>query len=114
LKSDGTVQLDQFTQGDLFDGPKFPRVDSVENFFGFGISKPVVEFKFPIFRCTQLIRHVLEPGTFDDWSLWDGEEYKFMGRLPDEYRSLEYLAGWASDALELRIATGENFFTQML
>ncbi len=72
-------------------------------------NQPVVDFQFPLFRCTQAITHGLEPGIFHDWMLWDGKEYTKLGDLPTRYQRLEYLASWASDLLEERIATGRNF-----
>ncbi len=72
-------------------------------------NRPVVDFQFPLFRCTQAITHHLEPGVFHDWLLWDGKEYTKLGDLPMRYQQLEYLVSWASDHLEERIATGRNF-----
>lgn len=63
-------------------------------------------FVFPLFRCRQGLER--QPGTYNDWLLWDGESYKRQGLLPVEYRGLEYLVGWSSDGLEKRIATGKN------
>ncbi len=71
--------------------------------------QPVVDFQFPLFRCTQGLTHGLEPGIFHDWLLWDGKHYTMLGDLPVRYQSLEYLVSWASDHLEERIATGRNF-----
>jgi hypothetical protein len=77
-------------------------------------NRPLRDFCFPLFRSTRLITHGLEPGIFEDWAIWDGKNYTFIGKLRDEYRWLEYLVCWASDALEERIATGNNFYNTML
>ncbi len=67
---------------------------------------PVTNFRFPLFRCRQGLDRA--PGKYRDWLLWDGNEYRDLGELPVEYQELEYLVGWSSDALEKRIATGNN------
>ena len=71
-------------------------------------NRKVFSFSFPLFRTTTGLKHPDEPGTFDDWLLWDGKEYTKLGRLPPEHRCLEFLVVWASDLLEKRIVTGEN------
>lgn len=65
---------------------------------------PVKDFVFPTFRITN--GH--GPGTYEDWWIWDGNKKTFLGRLPEELRSLEVRCVWGSLLLEDRIATGKN------
>lgn len=65
---------------------------------------PVQNFVFPTFRMTN--GH--GPGTYEDWSLWDGEREISLGRLPPKLRHLEVLRVWGDELLEERIMTGKN------
>ena len=67
---------------------------------------PVTEFRFPMFRATSATR----PGQYDNWWLWDGQERRFIGKLPVELRSLEIEQVWGDELLEERIATGKDPF----
>jgi hypothetical protein len=67
---------------------------------------PVTEFRFPVFRATSATK----PGQYDNWWLWDGQERRFIGKLPTELRSLEIEQIWGYELLEERIATGKNPF----
>lgn len=73
-------------------------------------TRPVPEFEFPTFRAID----VFKPGTYEGWSLWDGYEVKFIGKLPRDLRSLEVLFVWGCEGLEERIATGRNLFDEVL
>ncbi|MDI7278173.1 MAG: Imm26 family immunity protein [Anaerolineae bacterium] len=44
-----------------------------------------------------------------EWSLWDGQKEIPLGRkLPQKYRGLEQLVGWAPEDVAERIRTGQN------
>ncbi len=44
-----------------------------------------------------------------NWALWDGEKEIHIGRkLPNRYRGLEQLVGWAPQDVAERIETGQN------
>lgn len=76
-------------------------------------SLPVASFRFPTFRVsTKSLLNSPQPGPYDDWLLWDGSEYRKVGILRPENRSLEFLCCWAGDLLEKRIVTGRNFFDE--
>ncbi len=66
-------------------------------------SLPVQNFVHPKFRhCPGAVA----PGIYHNWYIWDGTTMKYIGGLPEEYRSLETLSGWSAEALEHRILTG--------
>lgn len=77
---------------------------------------PFSGFEFPTFRGTNsLLLRRYEPGVYDDWWLWSGGDiWKFVGRLDDEQRRLEYKVWWAPQNLAKRIATGENEYGRFL
>ena len=64
----------------------------------------IKDFQYPKFRRTFGIK----PGKYDDWKIWDGIEMKFIGELPQEYRTLEILCVWGYENLEQRIETGKS------
>lgn len=70
---------------------------------------PIGEFRFPLFRATSATK----PGEYDNWWLWDGKEQRFIGRLPEELRSLEIELVWGDELLEDRIAYGKNPFAEV-
>jgi hypothetical protein len=65
-------------------------------------SMPVKDFVFPMFRATIGTK----PGTYHDWSIWDGKKNVRIGDLPEHMRSLELKSVWADVALENRIVAG--------
>ncbi|MBC7925295.1 MAG: hypothetical protein H7039_06520 [Bryobacteraceae bacterium] len=67
---------------------------------------PVKDFRFPLFKCRQVVDEV--PGKHYDWLIWDGETYERVGELPAKYRSLGFLASFGYGIIEARIATGDN------
>lgn len=73
-------------------------------------SMPVPNFTFPTFRCTSATK----PGTYENWWLWDGGAQRFIGKLPEELRSLEVEVSWGYELLEERIATGKNLFAKVV
>jgi Immunity protein 26 len=61
---------------------------------------PVSAFEFPTFRLSPL---------YENWCIWDGAaERRFIGRLPQEMRSLEIEMIWSYQFLAERIATGHH------
>jgi hypothetical protein len=66
-------------------------------------------FSFPTFR----MNNATKPGEYNDWVLWDGKEQRFIGKLPQELRSLEFAAVWGSGLLEERIASGKNMYEEI-
>ena len=54
---------------------------------------PVTYFAHPKFRQTMGTK----PGTYDDWTIWDGLKTIKIGRLPVEYRSLELKCVWGDE-----------------
>ena len=44
-----------------------------------------------------------KPGTYNDWTIWDGSKTIRLGKLPVEYRSLELKCVWGGEGLEERI-----------
>ncbi len=69
--------------------------------------------EFPRFRVTTDISRLAAPGVRDDWAIWDGERSTFVGVLPIELRSLEFLCTWPYLRVEERIASGENFYERL-
>jgi len=67
---------------------------------------PVKGFVFPRFRYS----HNTTPGTYHNWTIWDGVKNTPIGDLPPELRSLEFECVWGYEPLEKRIATGQNSF----
>lgn len=65
---------------------------------------PVGKFVYPKFRQT----FNAKPGLNNDWQIWDGNRWKFVGRLSPKQRSLELYCAWGSRAIEQRIKTGVN------
>src|SRR5438105_9218741 len=55
----------------------------------------VMDFRFPCFRYT----HSTQPGVHNNWKLWNGKEYTFVGSLAPEHRSLELLCVWGYQLL---------------
>ena len=68
---------------------------------------PVEPFQFPLFRAAN---GPVRPGENDYWSLWDGQESHFIGKLPAELRRLEIELVWAAHLIEERIVSGRNPF----
>ena len=66
---------------------------------------PVENFQFPVFRTTSAAKL----GIRDDWQLWDGECYRFVGKLPEEYRSFEIRQVWGLGNLAARIVGGRKW-----
>src|SRR6202012_3888115 len=60
---------------------------------------PVKYFEHPKFRQTMGTK----PGTYNDWTIWDGSTTIRLGKLPVEYRSLELKCVWGDEGLEERI-----------
>jgi hypothetical protein len=60
---------------------------------------PVTYFAHPKFRQTMGTK----PGTYSDWTIWDGLKTVTIGKLPSEYRSLELKCVWGDEGLEERI-----------
>jgi len=71
---------------------------------------PVTYFAHPKFRQTMGTK----PGTYDDWTIWDGLKTIKIGRLPVEYRSLELKCVWGDEGLEERILQGSYRGSHML
>jgi hypothetical protein len=63
---------------------------------------PVTYFAHPKFRQTMGTK----PGTYHDWTIWDGLKTIKIGRLPVEHRSLELKCVWGDEGLEERILQG--------
>lgn len=71
-------------------------------------SMPVENFQYPRFR----VCHNDNPGSSHEWELWDGDGFRYLGKLPEKLRKLEYFGIWGGEILEERIATGVNPFEQ--
>ena len=71
---------------------------------------PVQGFVHPVFRST----NGLEPGTYHDWHIWDGDTEVFVGELQPEHLELEFECSWGTDLLEQRIMTGEDWHRRLL
>ncbi len=71
---------------------------------------PVEDFHFPQFRA---IGGALKPGTYENWWIWDGKQERFIGKLPNELRSLELRVVWGDELLEERIQTGKDPHAEM-
>jgi hypothetical protein len=67
---------------------------------------PVKDFSFPLFRDTGATK----PGVYDSWWLWDGQNERFIGKLPKDLFNLERRTVWGDELLEERIATGRDPF----
>ena len=67
---------------------------------------PVSDFPFPLFRATGATK----AGIHENWWLWDGQNERFIGKLPKELHKLEQRAVWGDELLEERIATGKDPF----
>jgi hypothetical protein len=80
----------------VFVGLKFSVRKGGWNYIG---ALPIEQFQFSIFRSS----FNLSPGMHADWRLWDGKEFKFIGKLPPELYSLELDLVW-SEWLALRRA----------
>src|SRR2546430_8089315 len=63
---------------------------------------PIKDFQFPQFRCTSSSG----AGVFNNWYIWDGEQERFIGNLPEELRELEMRCVWSAAILEDRIMGG--------
>jgi len=63
---------------------------------------PVSGFAFPKFRDTMGTK----PGTYHDWSIWDGKKHSMVGDLPKGMRALELKSIWGCEALADRIVAG--------
>lgn len=65
---------------------------------------PVNNFNYPKFVSAIYDQ---KTGKVKIWYLWDGKEYTKIGfNLPEEYKILEYLIGWAPQDIATRIETG--------
>jgi hypothetical protein len=56
----------------------------------------------------------MKPGTYRDWSVWDGAKTIKIGDLPEQYRPLELKSVWGDQALEERIVAGTYRGDKML
>jgi hypothetical protein len=70
----------------------------------------VIGFLFPMFRQTIGTK----PGTYYDWTIWDGQKTKRIGTLPIDLRALELKCVWGDEALEERIVNGTYRGDKML
>ena len=62
--------------------------------------------QIPLFRRTLGTK----PGTYQDWRIGNGQNWKAIGDLPPELLPLEMWLVWGDESLEKRIATGRNPF----
>jgi len=66
---------------------------------------PVKEFIYPNFISTTFD---LRSGHIGTWYLWDGQRSRQIGsHLPEKYKQLEFLVGWAPQDVVIRIETGQ-------
>jgi hypothetical protein len=65
-------------------------------------NKPVEGFVLPKFRDTMGTK----PGTYHDWSIWNGRKHSKLGDLPEDLRTLELKSIWGCEALADRIVAG--------
>ena len=63
---------------------------------------PIGMFSLPTFRQTIGTK----PGTYSDWTTWDGVKTIRYGKLPKPLRALELECVWGDEALEGRIING--------
>jgi len=71
----------------------------------------VEEFVYPGF--VSVMHEGYRPVSF--WYIWDGEKWIQVGsKLPDQYKSLEFLAGWSPHDVAHRIETGQNPYEKMI
>jgi len=72
---------------------------------------PIKEFVYPGFVSVYHEQYQ----TRGPWSLWDGKKRVNLGpRLPEQYKSLEFLVGWDPHDVAHRIETGENPYEKMI
>lgn len=66
---------------------------------------PVEDFIYPKFISTNFD---LRSGQTGVWYLWDGQRSRLIGsQLPEKYKQLEFLVGWAPQDVATRIETGQ-------
>jgi hypothetical protein len=71
---------------------------------------PLSDCTFPTFRSSVATTH----GEHNNWWLWDGGERRFIGKLPEELRSLEVELIWSHEILAERITTGDNHWSKVI
>ena len=110
--SDKDVSLTELSRvGNLFPPVFVNLVSGIKSGFWENIgSIPVSGFTFPTFRLSVSTT----PGEHTNWWLWDGGARRFIGKLPEELRSLEVELIWSHELLADRIATGDNHWTKVI
>ncbi|MGJ5814375.1 hypothetical protein [Paludibaculum fermentans] len=65
----------------------------------------------PLMRSSTKAACDKQPGQYGDWVVSNSLEWRVVGTLPEELRTLEFKAGWKPEQIAQRIMTGVNIYS---
>lgn len=112
LTTETIAPLDAVLVSPMKFGPVLTVLSVAAGTFGWKwIGNAPVEFEQPVFR--QSLLAVRGPGVYEDWILWSrGATVRWVGRLDEEQRKLEFLTTWSPCSIAERIVTGRNEYEE--